>query len=135
MDTHDLAVRFSELGSQQGYTFECQPIPGEVEVLEICLSELQELPVYLSVTDTQVLCITYLWTEDEVRADLREAMLETMLVTNIPMPLSAFAKIDDRYVLFGALSNGSAFDDIVHEVVTLCENAVEVIEAMEEFLN
>ncbi|MFT5211294.1 MAG: hypothetical protein ACI9CE_003033, partial [Flavobacterium sp.] len=102
MDTRDLALRISDLSSFEGYQFDCQPIPGETEVLQITLREFEELPCFVSVTDTQILCITYLFAENEVKSDKRAEMMEEMLELNIPMPLSSFAKLGDRYVIFGA---------------------------------
>ena len=134
MNTSDLALRISDLSSFEGYEFDCQPIPGETEVLQITLWEYEELPAFVSVTDTQILCITYLFTEDEVKPKDRGKMLEEMLELNIPMPLSSFSKIGDRYVVFGALSVSSSIEDICHEIITLTENAVEAIDALEEYL-
>ena len=88
----------------------------------------------MSVTDTQILCITYLFTEDEVKADSRTQLLEEMLELNIPMPLSSFSRIGDRYVIFGALSINSSIEDIGYEIITLTENAVEAITALEDYL-
>ena len=134
MNTRDLALRISDLSSFEGFEFECQPIPGEMEVLQITLWEYEELPCFVSVTDSQILCITYLFTEDEVKTESRTDMLEEMLELNIPMPLSSFSKIGDRYVVFGALSISSSIEDICHEVITLTENAVESIDALEVYL-
>ena len=135
MDTQDLALKLADMGSFGGYTLECQPIPGEVEVIQVTLDEFEELPCYISVTDTQILCITYLFEESEVKADKRTQMLEEMLELNIPIPLSSFSKVGDRYVMFGALTVSSSFEDICHEVITLSENSVEAITALEDFLN
>lgn len=134
MNTRDLALRISDLSSFEGYQFDCQPIPGEIEVLQITLREFEELPSFVSVTDTQILCITYLFTEEEVKPETRSKMLEEMLELNIPMPLSSFAKLGDRYVVFGALAINSNIEDICHEIITLTENAVESIDALEEYL-
>ena len=71
MNTQDLAIRISDLSSFEGYQFDCQPIPGDVDVLQVTVGDYQEIPVFLSVTDTQVLCITYLFTEGEVIATSR----------------------------------------------------------------
>jgi uncharacterized protein YjfI (DUF2170 family) len=57
-----------------------------------------------------------------------------MLELNIPMPLSSFSKIGECYVVFGALSVSSSIDDICHELITVTENAVEALLAMEEFV-
>ena len=135
MNMQDLAIRFSETSSYDGFTFDVQLIPGEVEVLQVVVGEFNELPVYVSMTDSQLLCIVYLWTESDVKPETRVEMLETMLEVNIPMPLSSFSKIDEHYAVFGAMSLNSSFDEIVHEVVVLAENAVDAITAMEGFLN
>ncbi|MEJ6515133.1 MAG: YjfI family protein [Pseudomonadales bacterium] len=134
MNTRDLALRISDFSSFEGYQFDCQPIPGDTEVLQITLTDYEELPAFVSVTDTQILCITYLFTQDEVRSGSKAEMMEEMLELNIPMPLSSFAKLGDRYVIFGALAINSSIEDICHEIITLTENAVESIDALEEFL-
>jgi len=134
MNTQDLAIRFSEINSYQGYDFDTQLIPGDSDVLQIVVTDYEEIPVYISITETQILCISYLWSEDEVVQDTRAEMLELMLEINIPMPLSAFSKIGEQYVIFGALMANSSFEDIVHEVITLAENSVEAISAIKEFL-
>lgn len=133
MNLQDLSLYFSGL-NEAGYEFECQLIEGEVPVLQVVISGFEELPIYISSTDSQVLCIAYLWTEEEVIGSRKADMLEAMLDLNIPMPLSSFSRIKDRYVVFGALSVNSSFDDVLHEVITLGENSVEVIDLMSEFL-
>lgn len=134
MTIQDIALRFSEQNSYEGATFDVQIIPGEVEVLQIIVGGLEEVPVYLSITDSQLLCIAYLWDESEVNQEKRGDMLETMLSMNIPMPLSSFARIADKYAIFGAMAVTSSFDDIAHEVIVLSENTVEALSALEEFL-
>ncbi len=136
MNIHKIAAHLNALGdnSATGMSFDCQPISGEVDVLQITIAEREELPIFVSVTDDQILCITYLWGEDEVKPETRSAMQESMLEMNIPMPLSSFSKIGDKYVIFGALSINSTFNDIEHELAVLSNNAIEVIDDMSEFL-
>jgi len=57
-----------------------------------------------------------------------------MLEMNIPMPLSAFAKVENKYVVFGALSINSSLEDIELELVTLSDNSLEVISEMDSYL-
>ena len=131
-----LADELAEKGKdiECGFLFEVNPIPGEVEVLQIIIEDREELPIFISVSEEQVLCITYLFKEEEVKSDMADEMNRAMLSTNISMPLSAFAKIDDQYVVYGALSTKSDLDDIVHEINTLSGNAIEAIEAMSDYL-
>ncbi len=133
MNLQDLGLHFTDV-NLEGYQFECQLISGDVEVLQVVIEGFEEIPVYISATDTQILCIAYLWSEDEVIPESKAEMMDTMLDMNIPMPLSSFSRIQDKYVIFGALSVSSEFDDIVHEVVTLGENSVEALAIMTAFL-
>jgi uncharacterized protein len=136
MNIHKIADHLNTLAnnSETGMIFDCQPISGEVDVLQITIAEREELPIFVSVTDDQIICITYLWGEDEVKEQSRALMQESMLEMNIPMPLSSFSKIGDKYVIFGALSISSSFNDIEHELTVLSNNAIEVIDDMSEFL-
>lgn len=136
MNIHKIADHFNTLAdnSETGMVFDCQPITGEVDVLQISIIGREELPIFLSVTDDQILCITYLWGNDEVKPECFADMHESMLEMNIPMPLSSFSKIGDKYVIFGALAISSSFDDIEHELTVLNNNAVEVIDDMSDYL-
>ena len=125
----DLAIRIAETP----HSFDCQLIPGDVDVLQVVVNGLEEFPIYMSISDTQVLFITYLWTEADVNPEQRTNMLETMLELNVPIPLSAFSRIGDRYVLFGATRRDSSLDAVVTELHTLAENALDALEAMQEF--
>jgi len=136
MNIHTIADHLNGLAgnSDTGMDFDCQPISGEVDVLQITILGREELPIFVSVTDDQILCISYLWGADEVKPDGLTAMHESMLEMNIPMPLSSFSKIGDKYVVFGALSINSSFDDIEHELAVLNSNALEVIDDMSDYL-
>jgi|TARA_B110000014_G_scaffold246933_1_gene220059 hypothetical protein len=136
MNIHTLADHLNSLAdnSTTGMSFDCQPISGEVDVLQISIIGREELPTFVSVTEDQVLCITYLWGEDEVKDDCVAQMHTSMLEMNIPMPLSSFSKIGDKYAVFGALSVNSSFADIEHELAVLSNNAIEVIDDMSDFL-
>ena len=120
--------------SREGFDFEHQIIPGEEEVLQISLVGREEIPVYLTIADTQILCISYLWDESEIKPESKSEMVEMMLDMNIPMPLSSFSRIGDQYAVFGALSTNSSIEDIAHEIVTLSDNSLEAIDVMSEFL-
>jgi len=136
MNIHTIANHLNDLcdKSHTGLQFDCYPIDGEVEVLQVNIVGREEIPVFVSVTENQVLCISYLWGEDEVNQDRRLAMFETMLELNIPMPLSSFAKIDDKYVIYGALSVQSDMQEIELELSVLSDNCLEVIDEMVDYL-
>lgn len=134
MNTQDLAIQFQDKSSWAGFNFDTQLIPGDSDVLQVIVAGFEEFPIHVIVSETQILAITYLWAESEVNPGKRVELMETLLEMNIPVPLSSFSKIGDRYVIFGALAISSDFNDICHEVVTLAENAAESLEAMEDFL-
>lgn len=136
MNIHKIANHLNALAdnSETGMIFDCQPIAGEVDVLQISVLGREELPIFVSVTDDQVLCITYLWGSEEVKADRVDDMHTAMLEMSIPMPLSSFSKIGDKYVIFGALSINSSFEDIEHELAVLNNNAIEIIDDMSDYL-
>lgn len=131
-----LAARLEALGKEQerGMPFEVNPIPGDIEVLQVLVEDREELPVYVSVSEEQILCIVYLFREAEVKADLVADLNSSMLTASISMPLSSFAKIEDQYVVFGALSVNSSDSDIVHEIEVLSSNSIEAIDVMSDYL-
>lgn len=136
VDINKLADTLVEKGKEieSGFLFEVNPIPGDVEVLQILIEDREELPIFISASEEQVLCITYLFKDGEVKPDAVGEMNRAMLSTNISMPLSAFAKVDDQYVIYGALSVQSGMDEIVHEIETLSGNAIEALSAMRDYL-
>ncbi len=136
MNIHQIANHLNELGdkSDTGFFFDSVPIAGEVDVLQVTIVGREELPIFVSVTDDQILCIAYLWGENEVKESTRSEMLEAMVEMNIPMPLSSFSKIDDKYVIFGALSVSSSLHDVEHELAVLSDNSLEVINEMGDYL-
>ena len=136
MNIHTIANHLNGLGdnSQTGFHFDCYPIDGDVEVLQVNVVGREEIPIFVSVTGNQVLCISYLWGEDEVNPNTRTEMFEAMLELNIPMPLSSFAKVDNKYVIYGALSLQSSMLEIEQEVAVLSDNCLEVIDEMVDYL-
>jgi len=120
--------------NRNGLDFEYQLIKGDVDVAEVVIKEREELPIFLTIADEQILCICYLWGEDEIRQSTRLEMMKAMLEINIPMPLSSFAKIGDKYVVFGAMSLNSSAIDVALELSMLSENALDAIEAMSQYL-
>ena len=131
-----LAARLDVLGkdTEQGILFEVNPIPGDIEVLQVLVEDREELPVYVSVSEEQILCIVYLFKDAEVKADMVADMNSSMLTASISIPLSSFARVEDQYVIYGALSVNSSDEDIAHEIEVLSSNSIEAIEVMSDYL-
>ena len=136
MELNELSIKLASFETE-GVSFESFLIAneGEQDVLQVIVDGNDELPIFVTQTEEQLLCISYLFAEDEVQADMRNELNETLLRLNVPIPLSAFAKIDDKYAIIGALSVNSSFDDITQELVTLADNAIDALEAVTIYLN
>ena len=114
--------------------FEVGVIPGEVEVVQILVEDREELPIFISNTDGEILCMSYLFKAEELKSDVTAEIDSAMLSMNIAMPLSSFGKIDGQYVVFGSLSAKSDIDTLVHEIEILSDNTLEAIDAMKDYL-
>ena len=107
---------------------------GENAVASITVEDREEFPIYLTVDEGQILCISYLFGEDEVDQGKRTEMMESMLLMNVSIPLSAFSKIGSQYIMFGALSPRSSIDELLHEIELLSDNVLEAIDAVSDYL-
>ncbi|MED5617717.1 YjfI family protein [Ideonella sp. BN130291] len=117
-----------------GLSVNLQPIPGDVPVLQVSIEGREELPIFVTGSDSQLLCMCYLWSDTELLPARRTELLETMLDLNPAVPLSSFGRIGDRFVLFGALSRDARVDDVATEVAVLSDNALDALDALSEFL-
>jgi uncharacterized protein YjfI (DUF2170 family) len=120
--------------SENSFSFQINPIPGEVEVLQVLVSNREELPIFVSTSEEQILCIAYLFKESEVKSGLINQLNDAMLLSNTSIPLSSFAKINDQYVIYGAISVSSTIDDVSYEIEVLSNNTIDAIEAMSSYL-
>ncbi len=123
-----------DLEGAHGISLSSRVLGGETPVAEVLVEGREEIPLYITITDTQLLCICYLASENEVNPEKCSEMMQTMLEVNVPMPLSSFAKINDRYAIFGALSLKSSAEDIALELAYLSDNSLDAIDALDEFL-
>lgn len=121
-------------GIMGGLAVQLHPIPGPVPVIQVSIETREELPIFVTCSDSQILCMCYLWTDTEVLPARRTELLETLLDLNPSVPLSSFGRIGDRYVLFGALTLDARPEDIAQDVAALSDNALDALEALSEFL-
>jgi len=108
--------------------------PDGVPVMRMCIEGQEEIPIFVTASPHQVLCICYLWTEREVRPERRAEMLEAMMDLNIAIPLSNFGRIGEHYVIFGALAADASPESIATDVAMAADNALEALEVFNEFL-
>jgi uncharacterized protein YjfI (DUF2170 family) len=117
-----------------GVAVNLQPIPGAVPVIQVSIEGREELPIFVTCSDTQLLCMCYLWTDAEVKPARRTELLETLLDLNPSVPLSSFGRVGDRYVLFGALKRDARVEDVAKDIAELSDNALDALDALSEFL-
>ena len=134
MDLNLLRKTLDGYTSENGFAFSTIELESEDE-LEVVVEDRDEFPILVSADDEQVLCITYLWSDSEIRPDRRTELLTALLEMNVPLPLSSFGKVGDRYVIFGALAASASVEDLVTELETLSDNTLEALEAVAGYLN
>lgn len=117
-----------------GTSLSIEMFDGENTVACIKVEDREEFPIYMTADEGQILCITYLFGDDEVNPDKRAEMAEAMLLMNVMIPLSAFSKIGNQYIMFGALSPRSSIDELLHEIELLSDNVLEAISTMSDYL-
>ncbi|MCP4696181.1 MAG: YjfI family protein [Gammaproteobacteria bacterium] len=131
---NELAAGLNGAVTENELTLNAEIMEGDVEVLVVTITDREEFPVYLTVDESQILCISHLWTESEVEQNKRMDLLDAMLTMNVPMPLSSFSKTGNQYLIFGALSNRSPANDVIEEIDVLSDNTLTAIEELSEFL-
>jgi len=105
-----------------------------VPVIRISIEGQEELPVFVTGSPSQVLCICYLWTEEEIKPERRSEMMEAMMDLNIAIPLSNFGRIAGHYVIYGSLAHDADADSIATDVAMVADNALEALDVFNEFL-
>jgi len=100
----------------------------------IKVKDREEFPIYMTVDEGQILCITYLFGDNQVDQNKRAEMAEVMLMMNVSIPLSAFSKIGNQYIMFGALSPSSSIAEILNEIELLSDNVLDAVDAVSEYL-
>ena len=88
-----LMTSLQEQKLSDGTGLSIEMFDGENSVASIMVEDREEFPIYMTVDEGQILCISYLYGEDEVNPDKRTEMMESMLLMNVSIPLSAFSKI------------------------------------------
>ena len=132
MDLKLLRETLNDFTSENGFRFSAVELDDAVEIV---VEDREEFPILVSSDDEQILCVTYLWDDAQVKPNGRTGLMATLLEMNVPLPLSSFGRIGDRYVLFGALVSSSSVEDVITELEVLSDNTLEAIESVAEYLN
>ena len=111
-----------------------EKIEGEAPVIQATVDDVDEFPVMISLGEEQILVIADLWGVDEIQDGKVDALNAVLLRANLPIPLSSFSIMGDRYVLFGALSINSDITEIVEEITALSSNILDALDFCKEYL-
>ena len=117
-----------------GIAVQLQPIAGDVPVVQVSIEGRDELPIFITCSDMQIICLCYLWNDTDVRPERRAELMEALLDLNPSVPLSAFGRVGGRFVLIGALARTASASDIANEVAVLSDNALDALDALSDFL-
>lgn len=112
-------------------------IEGSEDSILVTVAKSGDLEIHISVSGDQILASVLLWPVSVVdaQAELNAALLRDHKL----LPLSTFgitqAVDDEWYELFGALSAGSTEESVLAELLALSDNAIEVAEVYQDYLN
>ena len=121
---------------------EAEPVKdGEIEVelvegadptLLLTMAEFGDLPIYVSVSGSQIIVDSLLWPVAVVKDTATFNMM--LLRTHKLFPLSTFGITSgpdgkEYYEIFGSLSAGSIFESVLFEIETLADTAIQAVEA------
>ena len=129
-----LAKNLNNFTTEYGLILHTEMLSGEVDVLVLTIEDREEFPIYITLDEEQMLCVTHLWKESEVDTGKHTALLDVLLSANVSMPLSSFSKVGSQYIIFGALSSQAPLDEIIEEVIVLSNNTLTAVEELSEYL-
>jgi len=110
-------------------------VEGADPVLLATMHEYGDLPIYLSVGGSQIVCSVLLWpvSEQKDAAKFNEFLLKAQRI--IPLSNFAITAVDNQeiYELMGELSCKTTLQTILIELRTLAENAIDATELRDTF--
>ena len=132
MTLDELAFRLNEYCGDEGTTFDA--LVNERGLLEVVCSNDDEFPIHVTLTETQVLSVTPLFSTAEVAPGKLDELNEAFLRLSPAVPLSSVGLQGDTYILFGSMALSTRLEVIAHELEVQAENTIDVLEAVEHLL-
>ena len=132
MTLDDLAFRLNEYSGDEGTTFDA--LVTEQGILEVVCSNDDEFPINVTMTETQILSVTPLFSTAEVLPGKLDELHEAFLRLSPAVPLSSIGLQGDTYILFGSMALSTRLEVIAHELEVQAENTIDVLEAIEHLL-
>lgn len=110
-------------------------IQREADALILTLDDYGDLQLNVLLTSRQIIIETYICSLNEIKHP--DAFNAFLLRNQKLLPLSSVGISpvggEEYYVAFGALSLNSSIDDILLEITTLAENALDLAELTDDF--
>lgn len=132
MTLDDLAFYLNDHAGVEDTTFDAV-VTGD-DILEVVCSNNDEFPIHITRTETQLLSVTPLFSNEEVAPGNVAELNAAFLRLSPAVPLSAVGLQGNTYILFGAMALTTRFEVIAHELEVQAENTIEVLEAVEHLL-
>ena len=132
MTLDELGFRLNEYCGDEGTTFDA--LVNERGLLEVVCSNDDEFPIHVTLTETQILSVTPLFSTAEVAPGKLDELNEAFLRLSPAVPLSSVGLQGDTYILFGAMALSTRLQVIAHELEVQAENTIDVLEAVEHLL-
>jgi len=131
----ELEAVFNTATTESGMRFTAELLEGEPQVLQVIVDDREEFPVYITIDDSQILCVSNLWNISEIIDDRVSDLNTLLLELNLPVPLSAFAITrGGQYTIYGSMSPTTIIDNVIYEVETLSDNTISAIDEFSEYL-
>ncbi|MBF0266447.1 MAG: DUF2170 family protein [Gammaproteobacteria bacterium] len=122
--------------TEDGAKFQISAHQGDdVDMLTIIKEDMEEFAILATASESQLLLNVSLFDADQIKEGQTAALHQMMLELNMAMPLSSFAKTNELYSIFGALSGDSKPETICEEVEVLADNIIDALEVCQNYLN
>ncbi|MCX8595774.1 MULTISPECIES: YjfI family protein [unclassified Gilliamella] len=113
-------------------------IDGVDACLHIIMHDYGDLPLFLSVSNQQIIVEALLWPLSLIKnpSSFNEEILSARKL--FALSTIAIEKTGDgeiNYIMYGALSSSSTLNDIIYELEMLSDNVIKATEAYEHFFN
>ncbi len=132
MYLEDLAFKLNTIESPAGTRFTVE-YSADTEILQVSCDINPEAMIFIVKSDEQILSVTPLFKLNEVQAQNKAELYETLLRISPVIPLSSIGLQEDSCVLFGAMPVDSTFDNIVHELECQADNYNDVLVALTDY--
>lgn len=124
----------NNFSSDDGATFNVTAHQGDVDMLTIIKQDMEEFAILATASESQLLLNAALFDSRQIADGQTAALHQMMLELNMAMPLSSFAKTNELYSIFGALSGDSSANTICEEVDVLADNIMDALEVCQAYL-